>query len=202
MTSILQSEKYIEKCMDVWLEQLGEIADRKGSFEMWTWARMGVRISYAYDIIGELYFSKMWLPTIWRRPFGLHRRRGRPHPRANSEATWKALGSLTDATNGMLKARLAALQDPNYAQQSQRADILGKLLDISHKNGKELDFVLDNIKMVSFGAFLPPLQLQIDEQTDATIIVQLQMGEFIDPETSAINQPEINPDNDTNSLVY
>ncbi|GAB1193438.1 hypothetical protein APSETT444_002654 [Aspergillus pseudonomiae] len=40
MTSILQSEKYIEKCIDIWLEKLGEMADSKKSFDLWIWTRM------------------------------------------------------------------------------------------------------------------------------------------------------------------
>lgn len=40
MTSILQSEKYIEKCIAVWLEKLGQMADRKESFDLWIWTRM------------------------------------------------------------------------------------------------------------------------------------------------------------------
>ncbi|KAL4936276.1 hypothetical protein BDV06DRAFT_228038 [Aspergillus oleicola] len=61
----------------------------------------------------------------------------------------KALGNQTDATNAMLKDRVTALQGDS--KERQRADILGKLLDISHKRGEELDFVLDDIKMESFG---------------------------------------------------
>ncbi|KAL4881002.1 cytochrome P450 [Aspergillus karnatakaensis] len=171
MTSILQSEKYIEKCIDVWLEKLGEIADRKGTFEMWTWTRM-----YAYDVIGELYFSKMFgflksggdhrgyieaaedlipvqtlagnMPTYIR---GLFMFTGILFPQVRSAL--KALGNLTAATDSMLKERTAALQDPEYSQKPQRADILGKLLDIMHKNGKEVDFELADVKMESFGGF-------------------------------------------------
>ncbi|GAB1193437.1 hypothetical protein APSETT444_002653 [Aspergillus pseudonomiae] len=63
-----------------------------------------------------------------------------------------ALGDLTDATNKMLKDRLATLQSDSESE-SQRQDILSKLLEISHKRGEELDFVLDDVKMESFGAF-------------------------------------------------
>ncbi|GMF77394.1 unnamed protein product [Aspergillus oryzae] len=63
----------------------------------------------------------------------------------------RALGDLTDATNAMLKDRLAAIQSDSE-DKPQRHDILGKLLEISQKRGKELDFVLDDIKMESFGA--------------------------------------------------
>jgi hypothetical protein len=68
----------------------------------------------------------------------------------------KALGSLTEATNGMLKSRLAALQSGLDDSKPPRADILGKLMDISHKNGKELDFRLDDVKVEVFVALYVP----------------------------------------------
>ncbi|OOO13631.1 cytochrome P450 [Aspergillus oryzae] len=170
MTSILQSEKYIEKCIAVWLEKLGQMADRKESFDLWIWTRM-----YAYDVIGELYFSKMFgflqaghdhlgyidatedlvpiqflaanMPTYVR---GLFMLTGILFPKVRRAL--RALGDLTDATNAMLKDRLAAIQSDSE-DKPQRHDILGKLLEISQKRGKELDFVLDDIKMESFGAF-------------------------------------------------
>ncbi|GAB1201939.1 hypothetical protein APSETT445_000537 [Aspergillus pseudonomiae] len=170
MTSILQSEKYIEKCIDIWLEKLGEMADSKKSFDLWIWTRM-----YAYDVIGELYFSKMFgflqaggdhlgyidatddlvpvqflaanMATYVR---GLFMLTGFLFPKVRRALG--ALGDLTDATNKMLKDRLATLQSDSESE-SQRQDILSKLLEISHKRGEELDFVLDDVKMESFGAF-------------------------------------------------
>lgn len=62
-----------------------------------------------------------------------------------------ALGNLTDATNAMLTDRLATLHG-DLQSKPQRHDILGKLLEISQKRGQEVDFVLDDIKMESFGA--------------------------------------------------
>ncbi|OJJ56962.1 hypothetical protein ASPSYDRAFT_47235 [Aspergillus sydowii CBS 593.65] len=171
MTSILQSEQYIEKCIDVWIEKLDAMADNKESFDLWVWTRM-----YAYDVVGELYFSKMFgflqsggdhlgyiaatddliptqflagnMPTYVRSIFMLT---GILFPKVRGAL--KALGSLTEATDTMLKNRLAALQSGSDDSKPQRADILGKLMDISHKNGKELDFVLDDVKMEVFIAF-------------------------------------------------
>ncbi|KAJ0418634.1 cytochrome P450 [Aspergillus carlsbadensis] len=171
MTSILQSEQYIEKCIDLWLEKLGEMSDAKKSCDLWLWARM-----CAYDVIGELYFGKMFgflqaggdnlgyidatedlipvqflagnMPTYVRSLFMLT---GILFPKVRGAL--KALGNLTDATNAMLKTRVAALQSDDYESKPQRADILAKLLDISHKRGKELDFELDDVKMESFGGF-------------------------------------------------
>ncbi|KAL5003665.1 cytochrome P450 [Aspergillus recurvatus] len=171
MSSILQSEKYIDACIDVWEEKLGEMADRNESFDLWLWTRM-----YAYDVIGELFFSKMFgflaaggdhlgyiaatddlipvqflagnMPTYVRSLFLLT---GILLPKVRGAL--KALGSLTEATNATIKRRLAALSESDANTKPQRADILGKLLDISHKSGKELDFELDDIKMESFGGF-------------------------------------------------
>ncbi|KAL3431394.1 cytochrome P450 [Aspergillus tetrazonus] len=171
MTSVLQSEKYIEKCIDVWLEKLGEISDRKESFDLWIWTRM-----YAYDVIGELYFSRMFgflqaggdhlgyidatddlipvqflagnMPTYVR---GLFMLTGIMFPKVRRAL--KALDNLTNATNEMLKGRVAALESNDAASKPQRADILGKLLDIMHKRGKELDFEIRDVKMESFGGF-------------------------------------------------
>ncbi|KAL4882734.1 cytochrome P450 [Aspergillus karnatakaensis] len=172
LTSILQSEEYIDKCLDVWVDKLGEIADRKDSFDLWIWTRM-----YAYDVIGELYFSKMFgfleaggdhlgyigatddlipiqflagnMPTYIRSFFMLAGIVLIPKVRR----ALKALGDLTEATNVMLKNRLASLQSADSDSVPQRQDILGKLLNISQKRGDELDFVLDDIKMESFGGF-------------------------------------------------
>ncbi|KAL4901491.1 hypothetical protein BDW74DRAFT_187701 [Aspergillus multicolor] len=171
MSSILQSEKYIEACIDVWERKLDEMADRKESFDLWLWTRM-----YAYDVIGELFFSKMFgfleagcdhlgyiaatddlipvqfiagnMPTYVRSLFMLT---GIMLPKVREAL--KALDNLTEATVAMIKRRLAALSNPGPEAKSERADILGKLLDISHKNSKQLDFELDDIKMESFGGF-------------------------------------------------
>lgn len=143
---------------------------------------------YAYDVVGELYFSKMFgflqsggdhlgyiaatddlipiqflagnMPTYVRSIFMLT---GVLFPKVRGAL--KALGSLTEATNTMLKNRLAALQSGSEDSKPQRADILGKLMDISHKNGKELDFVLDDVKMEVFIALyvlLNPLHLYLE----------------------------------------
>jgi hypothetical protein len=63
----------------------------------------------------------------------------------------KALDNLTNATNEMFKGRVAALEGNDAASKPQRADILGKLLDIMHERGKEVDFEIRDVKMESFG---------------------------------------------------
>lgn len=68
----------------------------------------------------------------------------------NVRGALTALASLTEATNATIKRRLIALSELDSNTKPQRADILGKLLDISHKNGKALDFELADIKMESF----------------------------------------------------
>jgi hypothetical protein len=55
MTSILQSEKYIEKCIDVWIEKLNGMADDKESFDLWVWTRMYSRTLYAFANANIIY---------------------------------------------------------------------------------------------------------------------------------------------------
>ncbi|KAL6228770.1 cytochrome P450 [Aspergillus navahoensis] len=158
MTSVLQSEKYIEKCIDE-------------SFDLWIWTKM-----YAYDVIGELYFSKMFgflhaggdhlgyidatvdltpvqflagnMPTYARSLFMLT---GIMFPKVRGAL--KALDNLTNVTDAMLKERAAALESNDASSKPQRADILGKLLDIMHKRGEQVDFEIRDVKMESFGGF-------------------------------------------------
>ncbi|KAL4876780.1 cytochrome P450 [Aspergillus karnatakaensis] len=171
LTSILESERYVDHCLEIWIAKLGEMADQKESFDLWTWSRM-----YAYDIIGELYFSKMFgfleagrdhlgyiqatddlipvqflsahMPTYIRGLFVL----GGIFLSSKVRRAFKALGHLTDATNAMLKHRLAGLE--SSVPEVERPDILNKLLNISHQRGTELDFVLDDVKLEIFGALM------------------------------------------------
>ncbi len=134
-------------------------------------------VRFAYDVVGVLFFSRMFgflenggdhlgyieavedlipvqflagiMPTYIRSLFLLT---GILFSKVRGAL--KALGDLTDATNAMLKSRLAALG--SASTKPQRPDILGKLLDISHKDGKRLDFELDDIKMEAFGALYVP----------------------------------------------
>ncbi|KAL4926772.1 cytochrome P450 [Aspergillus undulatus] len=210
MTSVLQSEQYIEKCIDVWIAKLRSMADAKESFDMWLWTRM-----YAYDVIGELYFSKMFgflesggdhlgyieavddlipvqfiagnMPTYLRGVFMLT---GILFPKVRGAL--KAIGDLTDATNAMLKDRLTALQSQDG--KPRRADILGKLLDISHRNGKELDFELDDIKMESFGG------LFAGSETTALTLTGILYNVFRTPRVYNKLQSEIDAAFATNQL--
>ncbi|KAL4763821.1 cytochrome P450 [Aspergillus foveolatus] len=139
MSSIFQSEKYIDACIDLCEEKLGEMADRKQSFDLCLWTRM-----YAYDVIGELFFSEMFgspeaggdhlgyiaatddlipvqflagiMPTYVRPLFLL---------------MGVLLPKPTEATNATIKRRLIALSELDSNTKPQRADILGKLLNLA-----------------------------------------------------------------------
>ncbi|EAU32038.1 conserved hypothetical protein [Aspergillus terreus NIH2624] len=167
MTSILQSENYLDECTAVFLEQMGKIADRKGTFDLHEWARM-----YAYDVIGELYFSKMFgflksgcdhlgfmastdtlipvmtlsavMPTYIRSVFMFA---GILFPRVRNALT--ALGNLSKAAETAVQERLA--QRDESKDGPERADVLNKVLDIYH--GKKADFDLDDVRLEAFGAF-------------------------------------------------
>ncbi|KAF9889442.1 hypothetical protein FE257_007344 [Aspergillus nanangensis] len=169
MTSILQSESYLDECTAVFLEQMGKIADRHDTFDLHEWARM-----YAYDVIGELYFSKMFgflkagrdhlgfmastdtlipvmtlsaiMPTYVRSLFMFG---GILFPRVRNALA--ALGNLTKASESAVEDRLA--QRGTGSEIAERADVLNKVLDIYHQNGKKADFDLDDVKLEAFGAF-------------------------------------------------
>ena len=55
MSNILKSEDYIDQCSLMFIQKLGEFADRAQPFDLGQWLQM-----YAFDVIGELYFGRMF----------------------------------------------------------------------------------------------------------------------------------------------
>ncbi|KAL4893245.1 cytochrome P450 [Aspergillus ambiguus] len=170
MTSILQSEKYLNECTAVFLEQLGKIAENKDTFDLHEWVRM-----YAYDVIGEHYFSKMFgflksgndhlgfmgstdtlVPVMtlsgvmpaYIRPLFMFA--GFLFPRVRNALT--ALGKSNKAAETAVQDHLTE-RDKNRDGQ-RRADVLNKVLDIYFDSSEKADFDLDDVRLEAFGAFL------------------------------------------------
>lgn len=169
MTSILQSEKYLDGCTDVFIQQLGAMADHADSFGLFKWCRM-----YAYDAIGELYFSKMLgflevgedvlgyidaidalipvmalsavMPTYVR---SLLMFTSVLFPRVRKALA--ALGSLTKAADGVVQERQRQ-DNQSWSIQSRRSDVIGKVLDIYYHEGAKVDFQLIDVKLEAYGA--------------------------------------------------
>jgi len=55
LSSILQSEKYIDACSNVFTARLDEFAASGASFDLGLWLQM-----YAFDVVGELFFGQQF----------------------------------------------------------------------------------------------------------------------------------------------
>ncbi|KAJ6023644.1 Cytochrome P450 E-class group I [Penicillium canescens] len=169
MQSILQSEPYVNKCTEVLLQQLEDVADAKASIDLLEWTRM-----YAYDVIGELYFSKM---------FGLMKARGDHLGIMKSTDTLipaMAISSVMpsylrsffmlvgvlfaetrkglSALNDLATAADSAVQSHVQASSSddsviRRTDIISKVFNIHRDQGGKLDFQIDDVKLEAFGGY-------------------------------------------------
>ncbi|KAK4868009.1 hypothetical protein LT330_007668 [Penicillium expansum] len=169
MQSILQSEPYVNKCTEVLLQQLEDVADAKASIDLLEWTRM-----YAYDVIGELYFSKM---------FGLMKARGDHLGIMKSTDTlipamaisavmpsylrsfFMLVGVLfaetrkaLSALNDLATAADSAVQSHVQASSSddsviRRTDIISKVFNIHRDQGEKLDFQIDDVKLEAFGGY-------------------------------------------------
>ncbi|KAI9039408.1 cytochrome P450 [Aspergillus affinis] len=169
MSSVIQAEKYMNACTDLLVERFSEVADQDSTVDLHKWARM-----YAYDVIGELYFGKMFgflgarrdhlgylsstdalipvmtlsavMPTYVRPFFMLG---GLLFSRMR--ASLVALKSLTKAADATVEDRLA--ESKEVGNVSQRPDVLNKVLKIYCQEGQRVDFDMDDVKMEVFGAF-------------------------------------------------
>ncbi|KAH7112487.1 cytochrome P450 [Dendryphion nanum] len=55
LSNVLRSENYINKCSALFIQRLGEYADRKKPIDLGTWLQM-----YSFDVIGEVFFGSMF----------------------------------------------------------------------------------------------------------------------------------------------
>ncbi|KAL6238012.1 cytochrome P450 [Aspergillus navahoensis] len=125
MSSVLQSEKYIDACINIWDEKLGEIADRKESFDLGLWTRMRALL---HQDLGSIAASDDLIPVQF------------------------LAGKLpTNVRSLFLLTGLLLKSDSNTEPQGD--DFLGKLPDFSHQIGKELDIELDDFKVESFAVY-------------------------------------------------
>ncbi|KAJ5818475.1 Cytochrome P450 E-class group I [Penicillium riverlandense] len=170
MPNILQSEQYVNKCSDILLEQFWDFADAKESIDLLEWARL-----YAYDVIGELYFSKMFgLMKAKRDHLGIMESTDTLIPAMTVSAvmprylrslfmflgilfpeTRKALGAL----DGLAQAADTAVKEhvQESAQSgdtaSRRSDVISKVFNIHQQQGEKVDFQIEDVKLEAFGAY-------------------------------------------------
>lgn len=166
--NVLEAEQYVDGCIDVLLEQFSDIAGKKECIDLHEWSRF-----FAYDTVGELFFSKMFgflrsrhdhlgfmasadylipvmtlsalLPTYIRPVFMLT---GMLFPSLRKAVA--ALGTLTDASNRVVAERV---QPGHNEVKSERSDFITKVLQIYHEKGPKVDFDIDDVKTEAWSAF-------------------------------------------------
>ncbi|KAJ5495457.1 Cytochrome P450E-classgroup I [Penicillium diatomitis] len=169
MQSILQSEPYIDQCTDVLLQRLGEYADDETSIDLLEWARM-----YAYDVIGELYFSKMFgLMKAKGDHLGIMKSTDTLIPAMAISAvmpsylrsffmlvgvlfseTRNALSALNDLATAAHSAVQGHVQNSSSDEGIiRRVDIISKVFKIHQDQGEKLDFQIDDVKLEAFGGY-------------------------------------------------
>ncbi|KAK5044698.1 hypothetical protein LTR84_010590 [Exophiala bonariae] len=159
LSNVLQSEMYIDKCSALFIQRLGEYVDAGKIIDLGDWLQM-----YAFDVIGELYFGKMFgfmeqrtdyesyiasldmlVPLItlaavapsYTRPLILVSSIISPAIRK----AMKAIDHIATAARSCVATRSMQLA----AGESVRRDLLSQLFDISHTKGEKVDFGLGEI---------------------------------------------------------
>ncbi|KAH8591216.1 cytochrome P450 oxidoreductase [Bisporella sp. PMI_857] len=166
MSSVLESEPYIDLCSELFVERMGEYADQGVAVDFGQWLQM-----YAFDVIGELYFGNMFgfmknrhdyggfiesldvllpplivacvLPSYARFFLPIA---GEVLPSARSAL--QCLQNIVTASENCVLAREQELRAGKVA----RKDILAKLFDIRDKKGDEVDFTSRHLQQECYVA--------------------------------------------------
>jgi hypothetical protein len=164
MSNIVKSEPLINTCTELFMTRMGEFAERRQLVDLATWVQW-----YAFDVIGELYFSSMFgfmkqrsdvndyigsldtllpvlcaasvMPSYVRAPFLASGLLLRSVRKA-----LKALGRIEEASATCVRERL----QPGGKSEGAREDILGKLLDIHEHKGDQHNFNLTDVQSEVF----------------------------------------------------
>ncbi|KAL2868893.1 cytochrome P450 [Aspergillus lucknowensis] len=161
MSNIVKSEPLINICTGLFMTRMDEFAERRQLVDLATWVQW-----YAFDVIGELYFSSMFgfmkqcsdvndyiasldtllpvlcaasvMPTYIRAPF-----LASGVLLGSVRKARKALGSIEQASANCVRERLQS----EAKSEGAREDILGKLLDIHTNKGDQHNFNLTDVQV-------------------------------------------------------
>ncbi|KAL3455993.1 cytochrome P450 [Aspergillus heterothallicus] len=164
MSNIVKSEPLIDTCTELFMTRMGEFAERSQLVDLATWVQW-----YAFDVIGELYFSSMFgfmkqcsdvhdyiasldtllpvlcaasvMPTYVRAPFLASGLLLRSVRKA-----LKALVGIEQASASCVRERLQS----EAKLGSTREDIIGKLLAIHENKGDQHNFNLTDVQTEVF----------------------------------------------------
>ncbi|CAK7216664.1 hypothetical protein SCUCBS95973_002883 [Sporothrix curviconia] len=166
MSSIARAEESIDVCTQVLLDKMHSFAASGATFDMAGWAQM-----YAFDVIGQLFFSRMFgflaaghdhrgyirsldlllpilcaasvMPTYLRNAFLVGGALVQPR-------VLKAMTSLQDidrAAEQCIAERHAQLEAGNAAGQDDKKDILASLFATMRDKGDKVDFGRTEVKV-------------------------------------------------------
>ncbi|OJJ06598.1 hypothetical protein ASPVEDRAFT_45955 [Aspergillus versicolor CBS 583.65] len=165
MSSIVKFEHFIDVCTELFMTRMGEFAQQQEPVNLATWVQW-----YAFDVIGELYFSSMFgfmrgrcdvrnyiasldtllpvlcsasvMPAYARTPF-----LASGVLLSSVRKVLKALTNIEQASATCVRERLQSRSDEDHS----RADILNKLLEIHKHKGGQQDFMMTDVQTEAYG---------------------------------------------------
>ncbi|KAI0875612.1 cytochrome P450 oxidoreductase [Hypoxylon argillaceum] len=167
LANILKSEKYIDLCSEIFVSRLESFAASQQAVNLGEWFQM-----YAFDVIGELYFGRMfgfmekshdhgdWIRSLdllmpflcmtsvapsYMRPLILSSALVVP----GSIAALKAVDTIGTATRDVVSKRFNIGATPEH---EQRADVLQQLYNIYEEKGEKVDFKMGDIEQEAYVA--------------------------------------------------
>ncbi|KAJ9227002.1 hypothetical protein DTO271D3_8144 [Paecilomyces variotii] len=159
LSNVLQSERYIDRCSEVFMQKMKEHTNKNEPFDLGTWVQW-----YAFDVIGELYFGRMfgfmekshdhegWINALelltpflcvtgvgptYLRPLIL----GSAIAVPGSLKALKAIDTVAHAARECVSKRFGE----GAVQTEKRTDLLQQLYDIYQEKGEKVDFKMGEI---------------------------------------------------------
>ena len=166
MSSVLESESYIDDSSALFMQRMGGYADSKAVVDLREWLQM-----YAFDIIGELLFGRQFEFMQDRCDFGTYIESMDsllpPMTVASVSPTYMrpfifptalVFPAVRKAIEGLKNIQKAAAdcvtrrrQEIESGKESRR-DILDKLSAVKAEKGEKVDFGIDEIEQESYVA--------------------------------------------------
>lgn len=168
LSNVLKSEEYLDGCINLFIERLGEYADVQKAIDLGHWLQM-----FAFDVIGEIFFGRMFgfmeeshdhesliasldtlmpplcvmaIAPVYLRPFILISSLFIPGARKSG----KAVGIIEEKARICVAERLGHIQDG----LELRNDLLSHLLQIRDEKGEKINFSTNEVILESWIAIL------------------------------------------------
>lgn len=170
LSNVLKSEVYIDECSKLFIRKLGELADSARTIDLGQWLQM-----YAFDVIGELYFGRMFgfmetesdyqslihsldilnpllaevaVSATYARPFILVS----AVAFGSVRRALKAIDHVTRAATSCVSKRQEELKSAAEGGEPPRRDLLQQLFGIMHEKGEKVDFGVPELQYEAYVA--------------------------------------------------